>query len=373
MPEDTAKDCKKWSFDNGDSITAVLHVAGEWQAVEEIALPPMPNGTKSIAIDASLLGKWDASLPVSLFKLQKLCKERGFVLETSALPEGLKMLLSLAMSTPAKTMAPQEHIGIFARIGELAEKVIASCRVGLEFIGAILIALGKLLLFRAHMRWKDVWCEIIKAGPDAVFIVSLIGFLMGLILAFIGAIPLKWFRAQLYIASLIGIGMLRLMAAVMTGVVMAGRTGAAFAAELGTMQVNDEIDALQSMGIPPVEFLVLPRLIALTIMMPLLCIYADLIGVIGGMIVGVYYMDLSFLEYWNQMAGTTRLADLFVGLFTSFVFGILISICGCLRGLRCGRSSASVGQATTSAMVSSIICLVISTSIITVVTVYLNI
>ena len=223
------------------------------------------------------------------------------------------------------------------------------------------------------MRWEDVWNEIIKAGPKALFIVCLIGFLMGLILAFIGSIPLKWFRAEVYVASLIGIGMLRLMAVVMTGTVMAGRTGAAYAAELGTMQVNEEIDALESMGISPMEYLVLPRVIALTLMMPFLCLFADIIGVLGGMVVGVFYMGLSSLEYWQQMSDTTRVNDLLVGLFTSLVFAVLIALCGCIRGIRCGRSSDSVGQATTAAMVSSLVCLVIATAIITVITVNLKI
>ena len=184
---------------------------------------------------------------------------------------------------------------------------------------------------------------MVKAGPQALAIVSLIGFLIGLILAFIGAIPLKWFGAEIYIASLIGIGILRLMGAVMTGVVMAGRTGAAYAAELGSMQVNEEIDALESMGIPPMEFLVLPRFLALTAMLPLLGLFGDLVGILGGMVVGVYYLDLTYTQFWQQLMQTTRLSDLFVGLFTCWVFGMLIAICGCLRGLQCGRSSEAVG------------------------------
>ena len=154
---------------------------------------------------------------------------------------------------------------------------------------------------------------------------------------------------------------------------MAGRTGAAFAAELGTMQVNEEIDALESMDISPIEFLVLPRMIALTLMMPFLFLYGSYAGILGGEAVAVFYLNLTDMTYWEQLISTTRLCDLYVGLFTSVVFGILVAVCGCFRGLQCGRSSEAVGQATTSAMVTSIISLVISTSIITVLTVLLKI
>jgi len=154
---------------------------------------------------------------------------------------------------------------------------------------------------------------------------------------------------------------------------MAGRTGASFAAELGNMQANEEIDALESMGISSMEFLVLPRFISLVLMMPILGIFADIVGILGGMIVAITYMGISLQEYWQTLVDTTSLNDFCVGLFTTFVFGVLISICGCYRGMNCGRSSVEVGEATTSAMVSSLICLIIATAIITVVTVVLKI
>jgi phospholipid/cholesterol/gamma-HCH transport system permease protein len=161
--------------------------------------------------------------------------------------------------------------------------------------------------------------------------------------------------------------MVRVMGAVMTGVIVAGRTGAAFAAELGTMQVNEEIDALKTLGIPAMEFLVLPRMLALVLMMPLLCLYADFMGVLGGMIVGVGMLDLSPLAYFNETCKAVSLTYVWIGLFHGAVFGILVALSGCLRGMQCGRSASAVGAAATSAVVTGIISIVVATAVITVV------
>ena len=166
--------------------------------------------------------------------------------------------------------------------------------------------------------------------------------------------------------GVVGPGRVRVMGAVMTGIIMAGRTGAAFAAQLGTMQVNEELDALEVLGISPIEFLVLPRILALILMMPLLCLYADLMGVLGGMIVGVTMLDINVMEYYNQTIAAVRLNDFFIGLFSSAVFGVLVALTGCLRGIQCGRSASSVGQAATSAVVTGIVSITVATAIITV-------
>ncbi len=220
---------------------------------------------------------------------------------------------------------------------------------------------------KARFRRSDLLVILQDVGAQAVPIVSLISFLVGLILAFVGAIQLVMFGAQIYVANLVGIAMVREMGAIMTGIIMAGRTGAAFAAQLGTMQVNEEIDALQTLGIPAMDFLVLPRMIALFLMMPLLCLYADLMGVLGGFVVGVTMLDLNPMEYLIQTQGAIRLADFWVGIFMSAVFGILVAMSGCLQGIRCGRSASSVGNATTSAVVNGIISIIIATAIITVI------
>ena len=164
--------------------------------------------------------------------------------------------------------------------------------------------------------------------------------------------------AQIYVADLVGIAMVREMGAMMAGIIMAGRTGAAYAAQLGTMKVTQEIDAFTTMGFSPLEFLVLPRMIALILMMPLLVLYADFVGILGGAAVGLGMLDLSWTTYFRQTAGAITLTDLFGGVFKGSVYGVLIAISGCLRGLQCGSSSSAVGDATTSAVVTGIVFII---------------
>jgi phospholipid/cholesterol/gamma-HCH transport system permease protein len=193
--------------------------------------------------------------------------------------------------------------------------------------------------------------------------VALISFLVGLILAFVGSLQLQQFGASIYVANLVGVAMAREMGAIMTGIIMCGRTGAAFAAQLGSMKVNEEIAAFKTFGFNPIEFLALPRMIALALMMPLLCIFADLVGILGGMVVGVGLLDLSFSEYWSQTVRGVELRHFIVGLAKVAVFGILVAITGCLRGMQCGSSSSSVGLATTSAVVLGITCIIIADAV----------
>ena len=207
-----------------------------------------------------------------------------------------------------------------------------------------------------------------ECGVQALPIVSLISFLIGLILAFVGAVQLQRFGAGIYVADLVGIGMAREMGAMMTAIILAGRTGAAFAAQLGTMTVNEEIDAYRTFGFSPMEYLVLPRMLALALMMPLLCLYADLVGMIGGAVVGIGVLDLTLTQYMQQTQGAVSLMDLSVGLGKSVMFGLLVAFSGCLRGMQCGRSSAAVGVAATSAVVTAIVFIIVTDSIVTVVT-----
>jgi phospholipid/cholesterol/gamma-HCH transport system permease protein len=170
------------------------------------------------------------------------------------------------------------------------------------------------------------------------------------------------------VADLVGIAMAREMGALMTAIIMSGRTGAAFAAQLGTMQVSEEIDALTTFGLSSMDFLVLPRMIALILMMPLLCIYADLMGIIGGAVVGVGMLNLSVTQYINETVKGVALLDFGVGIFKSSVFGVLVAISGCMRGIQCGRSASAVGLAATSAMVTAIVFIIVTDGIFSVLT-----
>ena len=197
----------------------------------------------------------------------------------------------------------------------------------------------------------------------AVPIVCLLSFLTGLIIAFIGVIQLQKLAADIFVADLVGLAITRELGAVMTGVIMSGRTGAAFAAQIGSMRVNEEIDALTTFGISPMQFLVLPRVLALIIMMPLLCVCANFVSMLGGMVVAIGISEVSMLQYIHQIDYAVSLTDLGIGVFKSIFFGIIIAIAGCYRGLNCGKDATAVGLATTSAVVTSITWIVIADAI----------
>jgi phospholipid/cholesterol/gamma-HCH transport system permease protein len=313
------------------------------------------------------LTDWDSSLLTFLIKISDYCTSNNLSFEKDGLPEGVQKLIALATAVPERKGARKESIRdpIIIRIGESALGLWQSTRETLAFIGEAFTAFARLLVGKANFRMSDLVLFIQQCGADALPIVSLISFLVGLILAFVGAVQLAMFGAQIFVANLVGIAMLRVMGAVMVGVVMSGRTGAAFAAQLGTMQVNEEIDALKTMGVAPMEFLVLPRMLALVIMMPLLCIYADLMGILGGLVVGVGILDISTTQYIVQTKGALNLNHFFIGIVQAGVFGVLVALAGCLRGIQCGRSASAVGDATTSAVVTSIVAIVIATAIIT--------
>jgi phospholipid/cholesterol/gamma-HCH transport system permease protein len=231
---------------------------------------------------------------------------------------------------------------------------------GLSFLGSATLAFGRFLVGHARYQKSELLLLIQDTGANAFWIVSLISFLVGMILAFVGAVQLAQFGAGIYVANLVGLAMTREMGAMMTAIIMAGRTGAAFAAQLGTMRVNEEIDALSSMGIDPMEFLVVPRMLALMVMMPLLALYADLLGIMGGMVVGIGMLDLGIFEYIEQTRRSVSLTQINIGVIKAVVFGVLVAVAGCLRGMQCGNSSQAVGMAATSAVVTSIVLIIVT-------------
>jgi phospholipid/cholesterol/gamma-HCH transport system permease protein len=353
----------------------IVQVGGDWRIDQE--LPSVDQiqkqlesgpGLHRIAFDTTNLMGWDSSLLTFLTKLVKQCAQRKVVVEGAGLPQGIQRLLKLAAAVPEKkdTGKGAARASFLARIGESAISFVQSTNEMLAFIGEAFVVFAKLLAGKARFRRSDFILVIQECGAQALPIVSLISVLVGLILAFVGAVQLMMFGAQIYVANLVGIAMVRVMGAVMTGIIMAGRTGASFAAQLGTMQVNEELDALTTLGISPMEYLVLPRMLALCLMMPLLCLYADLMSILGGMIVGVGMLDLNPVAYFNQTRAAVSLGDFFIGLFHSAVFGILVALAGCLRGMQCGRSASAVGEATTSAVVTGIISIIVATAIITI-------
>jgi phospholipid/cholesterol/gamma-HCH transport system permease protein len=363
-------------YDQPGDDTLRIGLKGSWKIGEK--LPPADEVQQQInshqtirrvAFDTRQLAAWDSALLTFLIKIVDQSQKNKIEIDDEGLPKGVKSLLHLASAVPERKGARKEAVSepILQRIGDHALDTGKSTVEFINFIGAAFLAFLKFSVGKARFQRSDLILFIQQSGAQALPIVTLISVLVGLIFAFIGAVQLMMFGAQIYVADLVGIAMVRVMGAVMTGVIMAGRTGAAFAAQIGTMQVNEEVDALQTLGISPMEFLVLPRMLALVLMMPLLCIYADLMGIVGGMIVGVGMLDIDLIQYLNQTKKALNLTHFWIGIVHSVVFGVLVALAGCLRGIQCGRSASAVGDATTSAVVTGIVAIVVATAIITVV------
>jgi phospholipid/cholesterol/gamma-HCH transport system permease protein len=364
------------SFKQKGDATLEVHLAGAWRlrgglpsaALVKRELESAPS-MRHIGFEAAALTSWDSSVLAFLVEVSALCRIRGIDMDRTSLPSGLRRLLDLAEAVPEKTGARQEAVQtpFLERIGSTAIGCGTSLTEMLAFLGDMTLTFVRLFRMKVRFRAVDLFLVIQQSGAQALPIVTLISFLVGVILAFVGAVQLKQFGAQIYVADLVGIAMIREMGAMMTGIIMAGRTGAAFAAQLGTMKVTQEIDAFTTMGFSPLEFLVLPRVIALVLMMPLLCLYSDFVGVMGGAAIGIGMLDLSWTTYFRQTANAISLPDVFGGVFKASVYGVLIALSGCLRGIQCGNSSSAVGDAATSAVVTGIVAIVIACGIFAVV------
>jgi len=275
----------------------------------------------------------------------------------------------MASSSPEQEISGRAEAGRGV-IANLGLQTLELYRGGLEmlrFLGEIAQAVVRLVTGRARFRLAHLWLEVEEVGPKGLGIVSVISFLVGVILAYLGADQLRLVGAQIFIADLVAIGMVREVGALMTGIIIAGRTGAAFAAQLGTMQVNEEIDALRTLGVSPIDFLVLPRMLALMLMVPLLTLYAGFVGMLAGLLVSVTIFDIGVFEYYTETLRALELKHFFVGLSKGTVYGAMVAYAGCLRGMQCGRSAEAVGDAATSAVVTGILLITISASIMTIV------
>lgn len=354
--------------------TLEVAIAGDWvldamtPALETVLTQLDGTDIKRIVFSTEALGRWDSLLMTELIRLVDYGAKQGIEVDTSTLPEGIQGLLSLVYAVPERAGARRQETSIpwLEVIGKGGIRIYKDSQALVFFIGETALSVFALTRGKARFRWVDLWQYIQDCGPSALPIVSLISLLVGLILAFVGAVQLALFGAQIYIADLVGLGMTREMGGLMAAIIMSGRTGAAYAAQLGTMQVNSEIDALKTMGFEPMEFLVLPRILALILIMPLLCLYADLMGIVGGALVTVSFFDVSLVEYLHRTANAIHLIDFSVGIVKCAVFGMLIALSGCMRGMQCGRSASAVGDAATSAVVTGIVFIVIADSLMTV-------
>lgn len=336
------------------------------QAVrEELASPPPPP---RLAFEADRLEEWDSTLAAFVYEAATLARRVGVAVDTSALPEGVTRLVALASAVPARAPEPgaEEDDALTARVGRIALRAGHTAGDALGFVGETALALASAVRGRARFRRVDLLHAFETTGVGALGIVALVNFLVGAVLAFVGAVQLQPFGATIYVANLVAIAVARELGPLMTGIVTAGRTGASFAAVLGTMTLNEEVDALRTTGLPPTEFLVLPRVVATALMLPALVAYADLLGLMGGMFVGVTLLRLGPLEFARQTQDALELRHLWIGLGKSVVFGAVVALTGCYYGVRCGRSASAVGEATAKAVVTGIVLVVVADAIATV-------
>ncbi|EIC20397.1 ABC transporter permease [Thiorhodovibrio frisius] len=355
---------------------ARLELSGRWRMDLDLPAPEPTIARLRAAVDlhqldlsANNLADWDSSLAVFILSVQQACKIDGIACDLSALPEALRALLKLAGSAPEQDKvaeAEPAQPGFLGRLGlDFIDLANATGEI-MHFFGEGTLAVQRFVRGKSRFRLSEFWLIIESAGADALPIVSLVCFLVGMILAYIGNQQLAQFGARIYIADLVGLAMVIQIGALVTAIVLAGRTGAAFAAQIGAMQANEEIDALRTLGVSPMEFLVLPRMLALILMTPLLTLYANLFGILGGLFVGTMVAGLTSGEYLMATRNAIAVNHLAQGLISATVYGAIVAASGCLRGMQCGRSAAEVGRATTSAVVTAILFIVIAAAVLTV-------
>jgi phospholipid/cholesterol/gamma-HCH transport system permease protein len=366
----------------GDGLLCIVPT-GDWIARAGLpsihavaqAFTTAHGAVKALEFDASGLGRWNSGLMTFVVKCRDLCQQHGVDFRSATLPLGVAALLRLSQAVPEKKDAVRKVVRT-RLLQQMGESAIATWDGGiglLTFLGENVLALLNLLRGRAQFRWADVFQVMEECGPRALGIVALINFLIGLILAFVGATQLANFGAGIYTADLVAVATVREMGCIMTGIIICGRTGAAFAAQLGTMKVNQEIEAFQTFGINPIEFLVLPRILALVLMMPLLVLFADVISIAGGFMVSTLMLQMTPALYLHRTLEAITLNSFLLGVFKGGYFGIVIALTGCLRGMQCGSNAAAVGLATTSAVVTGITTIIASDGLFAVICTALNI
>lgn len=344
--------------------TLVVRVGGDWQLTAGwpawdnlmMGLPPA-----RIRLQADGLGAWDSSLAIFIRAARAWCEEQDIPFELVGLPPGADRLAQLLAKKPAKPVVrPRGLPDLFAFVGKATFAIWTEIKDIAWLVGECAFSVLRFFRGRAQFRWSDCFVEMQECGAMVLPIVGLISFLVGIIMAYQGAVQLRQFGADVYVADLVGLSVVREMGPMMAAIVLAGRTGAAFAATLATMKANEEIDALETLGVAPVDFLVMPRLTALFVMMPLLAVYSNFLGILGGMVISWSILDIPTSLYWSETKSIIDLSDLSTGLIKAATFGLIIGLSGCLRGLKSDRSAAGVGQAATSAVVTGILLIIVS-------------
>ena len=349
-----------------DGEVLAVELAGIWRITEtrprwEDFVGAQTPSRVEVGMDA--VEKWDSSLLLFLFEVERWTHEVGAQCGLGSLPPKVRVLLTQLSASHATSVPVDRSQNFFTMIGTATTDALIKGRAIMHFVGECVLSAVRLVGSPHRFRWRDWFEEMQQCGAMALPIVSLVSLLVGVTLAYTGAIVLRQYGGDIYIADLIGLSMVREMGAVMTAVVLAGRTGAAFAATIGNMKANEEIDALETLGIPTVQFLVFPRLLALGVMMPLLALYANALGILGGLMVAFGLLNIPPTAFWAEMLTIVDLSDVVTGVIKATAFGLIVGLSGCLRGLQAERSAAGVGRAATSAVVTSILLIIVADAV----------
>ncbi len=312
-----------------------------------------------VLLHAQALGRWDSALVLFVEAAVNWCRVEGVYCDFRSLPAAVGDLVAQLEDKTQNPLPASRTPDFLTLVGLATTDCWGKAKQYSNFVGECVLSSIYLTRHPLKFRWRDSLAEMQRCGAMALPITGLIAFLVGVILAYSGAIILRPFGGDIWVADLVGVTMTREMGAMMTAIVIAGRTGASFAAEIGNMRANEEIDALETLGIRPVIFLVIPRIVALGVMMPLLTIYANALGIFGGMMIAWGLLDIPPSAYWVEMLTIVDTSDLMTGIIKATTFGAIISLSGCLRGLQAGRSASGVGQATTSAVVTAILLIIV--------------
>jgi len=318
-----------------------------------------------LTVDLAGVEYLDSAGALGLLQLESESKARSVPLEFVNPTEKAKGIMGLidqeALRTPP-LIRERGSANVVEQLGEGSQHFVKDLVEVTSFLGALLISLMQAVLNPRAVRWQDVAYYMKRAGADGLPIVGLLSFLLGLIIAFMSSLQLKQFGANIYVASLLAIGMVKELGPIMTAILVAGRSGSAFAAEIGTMKVNEEVDALVTMGFDPIKFLALPKVLAAMLVVPLLTVYADIFGIAGGLVVGIMGLDLTAYAYLKETQTSLTLLDIILSLLKSGVFALLIAGIGCQRGFQVQGGAAAVGSATTSAVVAALFLIIVTDS-----------
>jgi phospholipid/cholesterol/gamma-HCH transport system permease protein len=343
-----------------EGSTTVLTLAGDWTALDavqelELARKDLDRaGLRGLSLEATEPFRWTSSLLVFVSLLRRQAAQRALSIDETGLPSAARDLLQRLPADPPAAPAPARPATVREWLGRWAISQAEQCSAAAGLLGEQMLGSIAWVRGRAKMRGVDLLTSVRDAGIGALPMVALVNLMVGGILAFVGVVQLRRFGASIYVADLVGVGVVREMAPLMIGIVMSGRTGSAYAAELASMQGSEQTDALRAFGIPIHDYLVLPRVAALTAMMPLLYLYACLIGIGGGFAVAVMMLKISPESFITQMRSAVTGAEIVFGITKSVVFGAWIGLTGCRLGLKAGRSATEVGHAATQAAVSGI-------------------